>query len=152
MDSGLLSFFAVSGLVLVAVLLVAISLYLMFSYGLYQLAKRQGLEYCWLAFIPYVQYYTMGKIIGEVRVCGFVIRHLQWVLLAAPLVYSLLTLLPFINVIAGIAYFIFYIIITYNLFNQYSKSALIMTILSFIFPFLFPIFVFAIRNNSPLKK
>ncbi|WP_041274388.1 hypothetical protein [Desulforamulus reducens] len=151
-ENSILGFFAVSGFALVISLLVAAGLYLLFSYGLYRLAERTRVDHSWLAFIPYVQYYPLGKILREIRICGFVIPHMEWVLLAAPLVYSLLALIPFINVIASIAYFIFYAIVTYSLFNKYSRYALVMTIVSFILPFFFPIFVFTIRNNTLIKK
>ncbi len=41
--------------------------YALRSAGLYILAKRQGIDYAWLAFIPGVWFYILCKLIGEAR-------------------------------------------------------------------------------------
>lgn len=143
--------FALSGLALVVAFIALGGLYLLFSYGLYRMAVRAGIQNSWLAFIPFVQYYTMGKVIKEVRIGDFVIPRLEWVLLLTPFVYAILAQIPFVNVLAGIAYFLFYVIVTYHLFNKYTHSPVMMTIVGLLLPFMYPIFVFAIRNNTPIK-
>lgn len=151
-DIGLLSLFAISGLALVITFVALGGLYLLFSYGLYKLADRQGVEYSWLAFIPIAQYYTMGKVIKDVSFLNYRIPHLEWVLLLTPFIYGILSAIPYINILAGIAYAIFYIKVTYSLFHKYGNSALAMTILGLLLPFLYPIFVFTIRNNTPIQR
>lgn len=143
--------YALSGITLVLSFIVACGLYLLFSYGLYRMAEKAGVENSWFAFIPIVQYYTMGKVIREVKIGSYVIPHLEWVLVLAPFAYVLLSLIPIINFIAGIIYVVFYIIVTYSLFKKYSHNAVLMTILGFLVPFLYPIFVFALRNSEPIK-
>ena len=41
--------------------IVAVALYIIFSIGLYQMAKNAGLENSWLAFVPIAQMYIMGN-------------------------------------------------------------------------------------------
>lgn len=143
--------FAFSSLAIIVTFIVLGGLYLLFSYGLYRLAYRAGIQNSWLAFIPFVQYYTMGKVIKEVRIGSFLIPHLEWVLLLTPFVYAILAQIPFVNVLAGIAYFLFCVIVTYHLFNKYTHSPVLMTVVGLVLPFMYPIFVFAIRNNTLIK-
>ncbi|MEW6066229.1 MAG: hypothetical protein ACOY3U_07160 [Bacillota bacterium] len=143
--------FAISSLTIMITFIALGGLYLLFSYGLYRLADRAGVQNSWLAFIPFVQYYTMGKVIKEVRICNFVIPHLEWVLLLAPVVYAILAQIPFANILAGVACFLFYVIVTYHLFKKYSQNAVLMTVIGLLLPFMYAVFVFAIRNNAPLK-
>lgn len=151
-EVGLLSLFAISGIAVLITFVALGGLYLLFSYGLYKMATRQGIEYSWLAFIPIAQYYTMGKVIKNVTLFGYLIPHLEWVLILTPIIYGILSAIPYVNILAGIAYAIFYIKVTYSLFQKYSDSAMMLTILGIILPFLYPIFVFAIRNNNPIQR
>lgn len=43
----------------------AIVSYVINSLGIYRLAKKLGVEYAWLAWIPYAQYYTLGKVVEK---------------------------------------------------------------------------------------
>lgn len=144
--------FAISGVTLLVTFLALGGLYLLFCYGLYRMAERAGVENSWLAFIPLVQYYILGKVIREVKICNYVIPHLEWVLLATPFVYGVLSLIPVVSVIAAIAYGLFYLLVIYTLFKQYSDKAVAMTIIGLILPFMYAIFVFVIRNNTPIKS
>ncbi|AQS58173.1 hypothetical protein [Desulforamulus ferrireducens] len=141
---------AIGGITLVVSFIALGGLYLLFSYGLYKLADRADVENSWLAFIPLVQYYTMGKVIKELKIGSWTVPYLPWVLLLAPFAYCILAQIPIINTIISVLYVLFYIIVTYTLFKKYSHHALIMTIIGFFLPFMYPIFVFAIRNNHPI--
>lgn len=144
--------FAISGITLVLTFIALGGLYLLFSYGLYKLADRAGVENSWLAFIPLVQYYTMGKVIKDLKIGNWTVPHLAWVLLLTPIIYSILAQIPILNAIAGVLYLLFYIIVTYTLFKKYSHNALVMTIIGFLLPFMYAIFIFAIRNNRPITR
>ncbi|SHK40327.1 hypothetical protein [Desulforamulus aeronauticus] len=139
---------AISGITLVVTFFALGGLYLLFSYGLYKLAQRANVENSWLAFIPIVQYYILGKVVKEVKIGSWVVPHLEWVLLLAPVIYGILTGIPFLTTIAGVLYLLFYIIVTYTLFKKYTPHAVVMTIVAFLLPFMYAIFVFAIRNNK----
>ena len=51
---------------LCVMLAVNIALYLFRSFGIYTLAKRRGIKYLWMAFMPILWIYLVGKIIGKV--------------------------------------------------------------------------------------
>ena len=143
-------FFTISGITLVVTFFALGGLYLLFSYGLYKLAQRAGVENNWLAFIPLVQYYIMGKVIKELKIGSWIVPHLEWVLLLSPIIYGILAQIPVLNAIVGVLYLLFYIIVTYTLFKKYTHHAVVMTIVAFLLPFMYSIFVFAIRNNKPV--
>lgn len=52
-------------------LLVPITFYLLRSIGLYQLGKKNGVRNAYLAFIPFVWYYVLFKLIRETNIFGF---------------------------------------------------------------------------------
>ncbi|MEW6696706.1 MAG: hypothetical protein ACOY35_14555 [Bacillota bacterium] len=87
--------FALTGLAPMVTFIALGGLYLLFSYGLCRMAIRAGIQNSWLAFIPFVQYYTMGKVIKDVRIGNFLIPRLEWVLLLTPFVYAILAQIPF---------------------------------------------------------
>ena len=50
---------AVAAIFSIAVTIVG---YVINALGIYRLAKQQGVDYAWLAWIPYAQYYIFGKV------------------------------------------------------------------------------------------
>lgn len=64
---GWLTLFAVWMLIMLVVMLIKLAAYIIKGIGLYTMAHRQGLEYPWLAFIPYARYYLQGEISGDIK-------------------------------------------------------------------------------------
>lgn len=60
--------------------LFSIAVYAVCAYSLYKIAKRNGVRYPYLAFIPIVQYYVIGSICEEYVLWGYRIKHLSVVL------------------------------------------------------------------------
>lgn len=60
--------------------LFSIAVYAVCAYSLYKIAKRNGVRYPYLAFIPIVQYYVIGSICEEYVIRGYRIKHLSVVL------------------------------------------------------------------------
>ena len=58
----LLSVLGIFAAVAIFAIAVAIVSYVIYALGTYRLAKKLGVEYAWLAWIPYAQYFTLGKV------------------------------------------------------------------------------------------
>ena len=95
-----------SGYVITIFLIVAafyLTFYVLRSIGIYTLAKRQGVENAYLAFIPCVWIYTVCKIIGKSRFFGFTVEKAAvWLCVifsfatVVPLVYDFLVYFPYV--------------------------------------------------------
>lgn len=133
----------------IILLLIAFILYLLGAIGLYKLAKNNGIEHAFLAFIPILQAYLIGELIGELKVFNFDIPRPEIVLPVAPIAASIISPVPVIGVLAGIALLILNIFAIYKLFSVYTEnSATIYTVLSVVLPFMFPILLFVIRDKK----
>lgn len=133
-------------------IVIAIVLYIFLAIGLYTLAKKEGDELAWLAFIPVAQYYTMGNLVkGNFTVFGKKIDRPEIILLVTAIVAPMLSMIPVLGFLAAIASMILFISAIYHVFRKYKGDrATMFTVLSVIFSFLFPFFIFAMRNDSPV--
>lgn len=148
---GLDMFLAFIGAFVLLLVLIGIVLYVLLAVGLYQMAKNENIEYEWFAFIPILQLYIIGKILKEVKVLDYTVPKLELVLPLAPIATMILNVIPFIGWLLNLAYIVFSIIVMYYFFKRYKgEQATILTIVSVIFPFMFPIFIFSLRNAMPL--
>ena len=77
---------------LVAVVAIVIGLYLLRSFGVYKLAKRQQLDKKFLSFIPLVWIYLMAKI---TKVNGFMGRRVKNFPLFAAILFSIAEFIAF---------------------------------------------------------
>ncbi len=68
-----------------------IGLFLLQGAGLYVLAKRQNMGKRWLAFIPFVNIYYMGKIIGECHFFGQRMKNAGLYAMIAQILSTLVT-------------------------------------------------------------
>jgi len=132
--------------------IVAVALYIIFSIGLYQMAKNAGLENSWLAFVPIAQMYIMGKLIKEIKVKDFVIPSAELVLPIAFVVLILCGGIPLIGQLLALAGFVLYLAACYNVYLLYrpnnAVTYTIISILSVTVPFLF----YMMRNDPMVHK
>lgn len=158
MDSlGML--FLVGGFISLLFFLISIALYVLMAVGLYSLAKTENTGNEWFAFIPILQLYIIGKILKEIKISTYTIPSLELVLPLAPVALyvadAILRIVPILGalvvLILNIAFIVFYAIVMYNFYKRYKgDQTTVMTILSVIFPFMIPIFIFNLRNAKPL--
>lgn len=142
------SILAVSVGLWILITLISVGLYILSALGLYKLAQNKGIENPWLAWIPVVNLYILGKIINNLKVWGYDIPYIEVVLPVGCLVVYLLNNVPVIGFIASLAYVILTLIVLYRLYRMYKPdSAVLWIVLSIIIPFIIPIFIFIIRNN-----
>ena len=83
---------------------IAVAFYLLRSFGLYKLAKNQGIEHAFIVFIPCVWIYTAFRLIGNVRIFGTAADKfavLACVLFSfatvLPLAYDFLSYFPYVG-------------------------------------------------------
>ena len=144
-------FIAVVYAIMFFLIIPAIILYVLSSIALYRLAANKGISSPFLAWIPYGRDYLLGKIIDE-KVLFFspVIPYAQWILLIGPVAISILSFAQPIGIVCAVVFALYAYCAHYRLFKLYRpNSAMLYIILSVIFPFLLPIFMFVIRNDKP---
>jgi hypothetical protein len=128
--------------------LLAIAVYVLSSLGLYAIAKNRGMENPWLAWIPIAQYYVIGTVVKELDFGSFQIPKMELILPLGALAVAVLSWIPVLSWLLWLAFAVIAIYSLYILYKKYAPNqALIYTILFF----LFPIFIFVIRNNNPVE-
>lgn len=128
--------------------LIFVVLYVLKSIGLATMADNRGIEYPWLAWVPVGDLYIMGALVGEMNLFGIQVNDLSLWYPVTILVGTLLSSIPFLGIIFAIGLIIFQVAFIYFLFKQYTKQATLLTVLSIFFGFLFPIFLFTLRNEA----
>ncbi len=144
-------FIAVVYAIMFFLIVPAIILYVLSSIALYRLATNKGISSPFLAWIPYGRDYLLGEIIDE-KVLFFspVIPYAQWILLIGPVAISILSFAQPVGLICSVVFALYAYCAHYRLFKLYRpNSAMLYIVLSVIFPFLLPIFIFVIRNDEP---
>lgn len=148
MESVFLGIFGGMFILLIIAGLIAFGLYIFMSYSLYTMAKIRKLDYAWLAFIPVLQLYTIGKLIRVINIGGYVVPFpAEYILVGFSVVMYLIgnSLGSFGTILSLLVYAIAY----YNLYLVYRPSVAIRnTILGIFLPFLVPFFIFSIRNEN----
>ncbi|MEN6328156.1 MAG: hypothetical protein ABFD18_18355 [Syntrophomonas sp.] len=128
--------------------IIGLVLYIFKSIGFMAMASNKGMENAWLAWIPIADLYIAGKIVEEVDFFGVRITNLGLWLPIIMVADAFLAFVPVINIIC-LVIFVFFLFYLYRLFSIYKPSqATLFTVFSIIG--IWPIFVFAIRNNQPV--
>lgn len=117
--------------------------YVFTSTALFTISKNAGISKPWLAWIPIANVWIIGELVTDkLRGNG------GFKFLIVTLVYIAVSTIPFVKVVAGIAFSIFFVLITYWIFTKYSKKPVLHTVLSVIIPLYSAIVLFVIRNNE----
>lgn len=163
-------FFLAGGLLAFWIILAAV-FYVFFALGLYTMAKRRGLENPWLAWIPVVYLYIIGKLADTYAakhmnkktnyavlllglIIGVVVLAIVTVCLSIFGGFHMYAIWPVFIVIlilfiaAMIVYAVFYYISLYRIYNWHSESATVLLVLSILFSVIVPFVLFALRNGD----
>ena len=144
------AFFAGMAVVFGILIIIGVALYLLFAFGLFKMAKNQRIEQAWLAFIPIVQLYIIGLLVGDkITIFDNEFTNLGVILVVASLASLVLSFIPFIGILFTLAYLALFYYVLYNLFVLYEENAVLYLVLSIIVPFLLPVFVFMMREKHP---
>lgn len=151
--NGLGTFFAVSAGLIFFFFIITVVLYVLKSLGLYKLAVSRNVENPWLAWIPIADLYILGKLIIELKIGSWNVPSIELVLPIASIITIILASVPVIGILVDIAYFILFLFALYKLYVIFnSESAVVWVILSIIFSFLIPIFIFILGNRVNSSK
>lgn len=149
-DSTLFAFLAIGGFLVFLFSIIGIVLYVLASVGLYKLAANRNIANPWLAFIPVANLYILGLLVKTIKLDSFEIPNLELVLPLGFIAAAILRRIPLIGWLANIAYLILTLITLYKLYKMYrSEQATLWLILSIVLPFMGPIFLFIMRNDTP---
>ncbi len=131
--------------------IVCVVFYVLKSLGISALAANRGLENPWLGWVPVADLYLLGMLVGSMDLFGYKVDKLEIILPAAVVGGSILGMIPVLGWLLMIALMVFMVMFTYKLFEMYTTNAVLYTVLSLLLC-LFPIFLFAIRNDPPLAQ
>lgn len=144
MSGGILIFFMFIGII-------SLVMFLMISYSYYKMAKKEGIDNAWLAFVPVANLYIMGKIAKdncstkdpEVKLCaGY---GIMLVLMIIPIIGQILSF------VLSIYLMIVAFKVQYAIFDKYSEKATLYLILLIIFPIVIPFILLSLSNKQPRK-
>ena len=99
-------FLAILGVLIFVFAIIGIVLYVIYSYSLYKMAVKQGLENPWIAFVPIAQNYIIGRLIKTLKVFNYEIPRIEVVLPVAALVALVFSQVDFLGGLLSLANFI----------------------------------------------
>lgn len=150
--------FAILVVALITALIIGIVCYVFTAIGLFTMAKNRKLDHAWLAWIPIANRYLMGELINDdVSISSLHIPYAKIFLPLTPfalaLIMSILGWIPEIGlvftILISLALSFYQCTALFWLFSIYSKThRVLFLVLSIIFPFMGPIFIFVIRNKE----
>lgn len=126
------------------------------SIGLDTIAKREEKPPFFLAWIPYLNNYALGKIAFYSNLHAFIMTSLSVLALIFSIAtffvhadFSVLFALALSSFLFSATSAVYTFIARYKVYERYSKSTILMTVLDVIsLGILGPFFIFAIRNND----
>ncbi|HCF49189.1 MAG TPA: hypothetical protein DER60_02835 [Syntrophomonas sp.] len=142
---------AVAGITTMFFAGIGVVFYVLKSIGLQTLAANRGIENPWLAWIPIADLYIMGLLVEEMDVFGY---HLDNLGLWCPVIFvggGILAGIPVLGVLISVALLVFAALFVYKLFEIYTSQAILYTVLSILLALL-PVFLFIIRDNTPIGR
>lgn len=125
--------------------------FVLFALGLMTLAKRKGINNAWLAWIPIANLYIMGKIIGHIKIGSFEMDKMEMWLPLSILPLIILLAIPFVRILAIIAFAVIFYFAFFRLFSKYrSENAVLFSVLSVLLFTLgaYGLLVFLVRNDA----
>lgn len=101
MESTLIGMIMIFFIVMLVCAIFALVSYILRGVGMYTIAKRLGMDYAWLAFIPFARTYLHGELAGSIRLKNKSIQSPGIWLLALPFLYGAVY-----SLLSGILWFI----------------------------------------------
>lgn len=115
-DSIVAGILAVYLIILVVLFLFYIISYVFKGIGMYTIAKRQGMDYPWLAFIPFARKYLQGEIGGGITLKSKTIKNPGIWLLVMPFIFGV------VNFVLYMAFWVIGVGAMANMFSGYGYA------------------------------
>ena len=127
----------------------SVALYVLFSYSLYVIVKKRDMPNPWLAWIPIVNLFCVGKITGDIKIFSLSLTNTEIIL---PLAFALFIGLKYIPLVGFILSAIGLLVLVMAFHKLYEKfdpeNAFLLTIITAILPVLAaPVILFIYRNR-----
>lgn len=152
-ERAVFALLALGGFIIFLFLVLGIILYILASIGLYKLALNQKIENPWLAWIPVADMYILGKLIKNLKIDTFEIPSIELVLPIGLVATMILNNIPLIGWLISIAYTVLCVLALYRLYKMYRPTqAVLWIVLSIVLPFMSPIFIFMMRNDTLVSQ
>lgn len=144
-----LAIFTLSILIFV---LISIAFYVIFAYALYKMAVNAALENPWMAWIPILQWYILGKLIKTLKIGNYDVPSIELVLPVASLLVIVLNRIEIIGSLLSLANFILTLLALNKLYKMYKPDqATLFTVLS-IFGLPIPFIFMSIKDLKPVEE
>ncbi|MGC4018798.1 MAG: RNA-binding protein [Muricomes sp.] len=95
-DSVATGILAIYGIIFVLYCIFGIISYIFKGIGMYTIAKRQGKDYPWLAFIPFARKYLQGELAGEINLKSKSVKNPGIWFLALPFIFGAISFVLYI--------------------------------------------------------
>ena len=93
-------------LILGITIAVTLALYILMGIGLLVMAKKREIKNGWLAFVPFLRYYLLGKIVGKINLFGKQIKNLGVVaVITSALTYLTIAVINIYNFLPAVIVF-----------------------------------------------
>lgn len=155
---GFMGVLAFLGALMIIWVILGIIAYILMAVGLYMMAKKQAIQYDWLAFIPIAQMYILGKLIKNLKLFNYDIPSIELVLPIGALIMAVLGRVPVLGFILCLAFAILFFAALYKLFTIYkpvenAKTMLVISIVSILISgLMIGVYVFILRDAKPLES
>jgi hypothetical protein len=152
-EETLIAMLALGGFIIFLFFVLGIIFYILASIGLYKLAFNQRIENPWLAWIPIANLYILGKLIKNLKIDTLEIPSIELFLPLGLVAVMMFRYIPLIGWLISIAYTVLCIFAVYRLYKIYRPTqAVLWVVLSVVLPFMGPIFIFIMRNDTPVSQ
>lgn len=127
----------------------SVALYVLFSYSLYVIVKKGEMENPWIAWIPIVNIYFVGKLTGDLKAFNLSITNSEIILPLAFALFIGLKYIPLVGFILSAIGLLVLVIAFHKLYEKFDpENAFILTIITAILPIIAaPIILFIYRNK-----
>lgn len=127
----------------------SVLLHLLFSYSLYMMVKKRAMPNPWLAWIPIVNFYCIGKITGDIKIFKLNLTNMEIILPLAFALFIGLAYIPLVGFILSATGLLVLVIAMHKLYEKFdSENAFILTIMTAVLPIIAaPIIMFIYREK-----
>ncbi len=127
--------------------------YVVQSIGVYLMARNEGVDNAFLAFVPIAKSYILGEVCGPIQILNNKIENTGFVLLIA----NILVYIPVINVVTSFIYLFIFFVVFYEIIKKHiSGQEILLTIVAIILhPFRLPYFIFiyiGLKGREKVEK
>jgi hypothetical protein len=137
---------------LIAIIIIATVFYLAECIALYIMANNQKISNSWFIFLPFARFYVIGKLSGPFKMLSYKVDKPESFLVLSSIICFAAGIIPFFGIIIGLLPLIFYFYALLAIFKKYctDQEAKWMLLFCSLFPFMIPIYLFKIRNLTPI--